>query len=90
MPHIREQLDAMGVDVPLIGDFHFNGHKLLRAASGVRRGAAKYRINPGNVGQGAKRDAQFAQMIECALHATASRCASASTGAASTRNCWRA
>jgi (E)-4-hydroxy-3-methylbut-2-enyl-diphosphate synthase len=63
---IREQLDKMGVDVPLVGDFHYNGHKLLNDFPDCARALSKYRINPGNVGQGAKRDTQFAQMIEVA------------------------
>jgi (E)-4-hydroxy-3-methylbut-2-enyl-diphosphate synthase len=63
---IREQLDKMGVDVPLVGDFHYNGHKLLADFPECAQALAKYRINPGNVGQGAKRDTQFAQMIEVA------------------------
>lgn len=63
---IREQLDKMGVDVPLVGDFHYNGHKLLTDFPDCARALSKYRINPGNVGQGAKRDTQFAQMIEVA------------------------
>jgi (E)-4-hydroxy-3-methylbut-2-enyl-diphosphate synthase len=64
---IREQLDAAGCTVPLIGDFHFNGHKLLTAYPGCAQALAKYRINPGNVGKGSKRDSQFAIMIEQAL-----------------------
>src|SRR5580765_7602943 len=64
---IRERLDAMGCDVPLIGDFHFNGHKLLTQYPDCAKALAKYRINPGNVGKGAKRDDQFATMIEVAL-----------------------
>ncbi|HEX7634679.1 MAG TPA: flavodoxin-dependent (E)-4-hydroxy-3-methylbut-2-enyl-diphosphate synthase [Noviherbaspirillum sp.] len=63
---IREQLDKMGVDVPLVGDFHYNGHKLLNDFPDCAQVLSKYRINPGNVGQGAKRDTQFAQMIEVA------------------------
>lgn len=63
---IREQLDKMGVDVPLVGDFHYNGHKLLNDFPECAQALSKYRINPGNVGQGAKRDTQFAQMIEVA------------------------
>ncbi len=66
VPAIREQLDKMGIDVPLIGDFHYNGHKLLNDYPECARALSKYRINPGNVGQGAKRDTQFAQMIEIA------------------------
>jgi (E)-4-hydroxy-3-methylbut-2-enyl-diphosphate synthase len=64
---IREKLDAAGCAVPLIGDFHFNGHKLLTAYPGCAQALAKYRINPGNVGKGSKRDSQFAIMIEQAL-----------------------
>ena len=64
---IRARLDAMGCDVPLIGDFHFNGHKLLTQFPDCARALAKYRINPGNVGKGAKRDEQFAIMIETAI-----------------------
>jgi (E)-4-hydroxy-3-methylbut-2-enyl-diphosphate synthase len=63
---IRERLDQMGVSVPLIGDFHFNGHKLLREYPACAQALAKYRINPGNVGRGSKRDPQFAEMIEVA------------------------
>ncbi|RMG54192.1 MAG: flavodoxin-dependent (E)-4-hydroxy-3-methylbut-2-enyl-diphosphate synthase [Gammaproteobacteria bacterium] len=66
VPEIRERLDAMGLDVPLIGDFHFNGHRLLAKYPACAEALAKYRINPGNVGRGAKRDEQFAQMIEFA------------------------
>src|SRR5205823_13255046 len=64
---IRERLDAAGCAVPLVGDFHFNGHKLLTRYPDCARALAKYRINPGNVGRGAKRDEQFAAMIGCAL-----------------------
>ena len=64
---IRERLDAMGCEVPLIGDFHFNGHKLLREYPECAAALAKYRINPGNVGRGSKRDPQFAEMIETAV-----------------------
>ena len=66
VPSIREQLDRMGVDVPLVGDFHYNGHQLLTQYPECAEALSKYRINPGNVGQGAKRDTQFAQMIEVA------------------------
>ena len=66
VPRIRERLDQMGVPVPLIGDFHFNGHKLLREHPACAEALAKYRINPGNVGRGSKRDPQFAEMIETA------------------------
>jgi (E)-4-hydroxy-3-methylbut-2-enyl-diphosphate synthase len=67
VPRIRERLDALGCRVPLVGDFHYNGHKLLTQFPGCASALAKYRINPGNVGRGAKRDEQFATMIECAL-----------------------
>ena len=67
VPYIREQLDRMGVDVPLIGDFHYNGHRLLTDFPDCAQALSKYRINPGNVGKGAKRDTQFGQMIEAAL-----------------------
>jgi (E)-4-hydroxy-3-methylbut-2-enyl-diphosphate synthase len=66
VPAIREQLDRMGIDVPLVGDFHYNGHTLLKDFPECAQALSKYRINPGNVGQGAKRDTQFAQMIEAA------------------------
>ena len=67
VPHIRDQLDRMGVDVPLVGDFHFNGHRLLTEYPAMARALSKYRINPGNVGKGDKHDRQFAQMIEAAM-----------------------
>jgi (E)-4-hydroxy-3-methylbut-2-enyl-diphosphate synthase len=67
VPAVREQLDRMGVFVPLVGDFHYNGHLLLRDYPDCAQALSKYRINPGNVGQGAKRDTQFAQMIEAAI-----------------------
>ena len=67
VPAIREQLDAMGCAVPLIGDFHYNGHKLLSDYPGCAEALAKYRINPGNVGFREKRDRQFQTMIEVAL-----------------------
>lgn len=67
VPHIREQLDRMGIDVPLIGDFHYNGHRLLTEFPECAQTLSKYRINPGNVGKGDKRDKQFAQMIEAAI-----------------------
>lgn len=67
VPHIREKLDAMGVKVPLIGDFHFNGHKLLTEHPACTEALAKLRINPGNVGRGSKHDPQFATLIEIAL-----------------------
>lgn len=66
VPAIRDQLDKMGIDVPLVGDFHYNGHTLLNDYPECAQALSKYRINPGNVGQGAKRDTQFAQMIEIA------------------------
>jgi len=66
VPKIIEHLAKMGVSVPLIGDFHYNGHRLLADHPDCARGLAKYRINPGNVGHGKKRDEQFAQMIEIA------------------------
>ena len=66
VPHIRDRLAQQGVQVPLIGDFHFNGHKLLKAHPACAEALAKYRINPGNVGRGSKRDPQFAEMIEVA------------------------
>ncbi len=66
VPHIREQLDRMGVDVPLVGDFHYNGHRLLTEFPACAQALSKYRINPGNVGKGDKRDRQFAQMVEVA------------------------
>ncbi|MCG5534987.1 flavodoxin-dependent (E)-4-hydroxy-3-methylbut-2-enyl-diphosphate synthase [Ectothiorhodospira mobilis] len=68
VPRIRERLDAMGVDAPLIGDFHFNGHRLLSRHPACAEALAKLRINPGNVGRGAKRDSQYAEMIEMACH----------------------
>ena len=67
VPVIRERLAAQGCTVPLIGDFHFNGHKLLARHPECAQALDKYRINPGNVGRGLKHDAQFATMIECAL-----------------------
>jgi (E)-4-hydroxy-3-methylbut-2-enyl-diphosphate synthase len=67
VPHIRDRLDAMGLAVPLIGDFHYIGHTLLAAHPACARALAKYRINPGNVGFGAKKDRQFAAIIETAI-----------------------
>jgi (E)-4-hydroxy-3-methylbut-2-enyl-diphosphate synthase len=67
VPFIREQLDRMGVSVPLIGDFHFNGHRLLTDFPDCAQALSKYRINPGNVGKGEKKDRQFGQMIEAAM-----------------------
>ncbi len=66
VPFIREQLDRMGIDVPLIGDFHYNGHRLLTDYPAMAKALSKYRINPGNVGKGDKKDKQFAMMIEAA------------------------
>jgi (E)-4-hydroxy-3-methylbut-2-enyl-diphosphate synthase len=66
VPHIRERLDAMSVNVPLVGDFHFNGHRLLTQHPACAEALAKLRINPGNVGRGSKRDEQFATMIDFA------------------------
>ena len=66
VPRIVERLAAAGLDVPIVGDFHFNGHKLLKAHPACAETLAKYRINPGNVGRGSKRDPQFAEMIETA------------------------
>lgn len=67
VPYVREQLDRMGIDVPLIGDFHFNGHRLLTDYPECAKALSKYRINPGNVGKGDKRDKQFGLMIEAAM-----------------------
>ena len=67
VPHIREQLDRMGISVPLIGDFHYNGHRLLSDYPDCAQALSKYRINPGNVGKGDKKDRQFGQMIEAAM-----------------------
>jgi (E)-4-hydroxy-3-methylbut-2-enyl-diphosphate synthase len=67
VPHIRDRLAQMGIHVPIVGDFHFNGHKLLKAHPACAEALAKYRINPGNVGRGSKRDPQFAEMIEVAI-----------------------
>ena len=67
VPAIREQLDRMGIDVPLVGDFHYNGHRLLTDFPACAEALSKYRINPGNVGKGDKKDRQFAQMIEVAM-----------------------
>ena len=66
VPHIRDQLDRMGIDVPLVGDFHYNGHRLLSEHPACAQALSKYRINPGNVGKGDKGDRQFGQMIEIA------------------------
>ncbi|HHW4680381.1 MAG TPA: flavodoxin-dependent (E)-4-hydroxy-3-methylbut-2-enyl-diphosphate synthase [Xylella taiwanensis] len=67
IPRIAERLAMMGIEVPLIGDFHYNGHQLLATESACAEVLAKYRINPGNVGFGKKRDVQFGQLIECAI-----------------------
>lgn len=67
VPHIREQLDRMGIAVPLIGDFHYNGHRLLTEHPACAEALSKYRINPGNVGKGDKHDRQFGQMIDAAI-----------------------
>jgi (E)-4-hydroxy-3-methylbut-2-enyl-diphosphate synthase len=67
VPHVREQLDKMGIHVPLIGDFHYNGHRLLTEFPDCAQALSKYRINPGNVGKGDKHDKQFGQMIEAAM-----------------------
>jgi (E)-4-hydroxy-3-methylbut-2-enyl-diphosphate synthase len=67
VPEIRRMLDAMGVQVPLVGDFHFNGHKILAQAPECAVVLDKYRINPGNVGHGSRRDEQFSSMIEAAI-----------------------
>ncbi len=66
VPHVRDQLDRMGIDVPLVGDFHYNGHRLLTDFPACAQALSKYRINPGNVGKGEKGDRQFAQMVEIA------------------------
>jgi len=66
VPRIRQRLDDMGVNVPLVGDFHFNGHRLLKAVPECATALGKLRINPGNVGKGARRDPQFAEVIEIA------------------------
>jgi (E)-4-hydroxy-3-methylbut-2-enyl-diphosphate synthase len=66
VPHIRERLDGLGIRAPLVGDFHFNGHKLLKTHPACAEALGKLRINPGNVGRGSKRDPQFAEMIEIA------------------------
>jgi (E)-4-hydroxy-3-methylbut-2-enyl-diphosphate synthase len=67
VPHIRDQLDRMQIDVPLIGDFHYNGHRLLTEYPAMAQALSKYRINPGNVGKGDKRDRQFGMMVEAAI-----------------------
>ncbi len=97
VPHIRDRLDAMGCDVPLVGDFHYIGHTLLRDHPACAEALAKYRINPGNVGFREKQDRNFSMMIEKAVafdrpvrigrSRSTGRCASASIGARSTRPC---
>lgn len=67
VPHIRDRLAALGCYVPIVGDFHYNGHRLLNAYPAMAEALAKYRINPGNVGFGAKQDKQFSEMIEAAI-----------------------
>lgn len=67
VPYVREQLDRMNIDVPLVGDFHYNGHRLLKDFPACAEALSKYRINPGNVGRGEKKDLQFGQMIETAI-----------------------
>lgn len=67
VPHIRDQLDRMGISVPLVGDFHYNGHRLLTQVPACAQALSKYRINPGNVGKGERHDKQFAQMVEVAV-----------------------
>jgi (E)-4-hydroxy-3-methylbut-2-enyl-diphosphate synthase len=67
VPHIRDRLDLMGIDVPLVGDFHYNGHQLLAAEPACAEALAKYRINPGNVGFGRKKDSQFSAIVEMAI-----------------------
>lgn len=67
VPYVREQLDRMGIDVPLVGDFHYNGHRLLTDHPACAEALSKYRINPGNVGKGEKHDKQFGMMIEAAV-----------------------
>src|SRR5690606_21317634 len=67
VPRIRDKLAMIGAPVPLIGDFHYNGHQLLAAEPACAEALAKYRINPGNVGFGKKRDSQFATLIELAI-----------------------
>src|ERR687896_1011400 len=67
VPRIRERLDRLGVDVPLVGDFHYNGHKLLADHPACAEALAKYRINPGNVGFREKKDRQFSSIVETAI-----------------------
>ena len=86
VPKIKEQLLKMGVDVPIVGDFHYIGHKLLADHPGCAEALDKYRINPGNVGFKDKKDRQFSPSSRWPSNMT-SRCASAPTGARSIRNC---
>jgi hypothetical protein len=81
VPYIREQLDRMGENVPLVGDFHYNGHKLLTDFPACAEALSKYRINPGNVGKGEKRDRQFGQMIETAAESDSTQPGTGETGA---------
>jgi (E)-4-hydroxy-3-methylbut-2-enyl-diphosphate synthase len=85
VPIIRERLDILGCDVPLVGDFHYIGHKLLKDHPACAEALDKYRINPGNVGFKAKKDAQFGAIIEEAMK-RGKPCASGSTGARSIRS----
>ena len=86
VPRIKERLLKWGVTAPLVGDFHYIGHKLLAEHAGCAQALDKYRINPGNVGFKDKKDKQFSAIIEMALQAQTSRCASVPTGARSTRS----
>ena len=86
VPRIKERLLKWGVTAPLVGDFHYIGHKLLAEHAGCAQALDKYRINPGNVGFKDKKDKQFSAIIEMALQARTSRCASVPTGARSTRS----
>ena len=88
--YIREQLDRMGIDVPLIGDFHYNGHRLLTDYPGLRRGAVQVPHQPRQRRQGRQARPPVRADDRGGAAATTSRCASASTGAASTRSCWPA
>ena len=87
VPKIVETLDKFGVRVPIIGDFHYNGHLLLKKYPDCARALAKYRINPGNVNIGKKHDDNFRTMIEVRDRVRASRCGSASIGARSIKRC---
>ena len=88
VPYVREQLDRMGIDVPLVGDFHYNGHRLLTDYPACAQALSKYRINPGNVGKGDKHDKQFGLMIEAAVRWNKA-VRSVSTGAVLIRNYWQ-